>query len=397
MRVAYALGRLATLAIAAVVSCSSDPASQGAGGGPSGGGTSAGSGGTAGASGGGSGGVAGSAGSGGAFPAAYSTQIFDRVRIESHADKENFQSATSELEFKDGPFERVMLVVDLDTTCYPFDSWLGPTPTNPPPDGENWPADCDAFDRNFEFTLDDPQLETDPPGIELARAITPFGGPLHFEIDITDVANGVGPGSHRLRTHISTWSDGAGTVSGSDGGWFVSAKIEATPGKAPRQVLAVIPLYNGSHGATMPPAVAFEVPAGTLSNRVEYRATGHGGVYPSPGCSQPGEEFCRRDHRVSADGSQFDRFVPWRSDCKDLCTRATYGSLEYCAENPCGAIQSVEAARAGWCPGSVSPPFTWERPEYNTPGSHSFSWSISPVADGGSWRISATYFAFGAE
>src|SRR5690606_33011124 len=220
---------------------------------------------------------------------------------------------------------------------------------------------------------------------------------LHFGIDITDVANGVGPGMHRLRTHISTWSDGAGVVSGSDGGWFVSAKIEATPGKAPRQVLAVIPLYNGSHGANMPPAATFQVPQGTVSNRVEYRATGHGGVYPSPGCTQPGEEFCRRDHRISADGTQFERFVPWRADCKELCTRATYGNLEYCAENPCGAIQSVEASRAGWCPGSVSPAFTWERPEFNVAGSHDFSWDISPVADGGSWRVSATYFAFGAE
>jgi hypothetical protein len=38
----------------------------------------------------------------------------------------------------------------------------------------------------------------------------------------------------------------------------------------------------------------------------------------------------------------------------------------------------------------------FERPELNVAGKHSFGWQITDVADGGSWRISATFFAFGA-
>jgi hypothetical protein len=28
-------------------------------------------------------------------------------------------------------------------------------------------------------------------------------------------------------------------------------------------------------------------------------------------------------------------------------------------------------------------------------GQHTFSWKFSNIADGGTWRLSATYFAFG--
>ncbi|MCA9632165.1 MAG: hypothetical protein KC766_31145 [Myxococcales bacterium] len=377
--------------------CSDDSESSSGNGGS---GATGAQGGTAGSTGGSAAGGAGggTAGTGG-NPNAFEIQAFDRERITSDSSQPNFQHVETEVDLQRGPFEKVTLIVDLESTCYPFETWLGPNPSNPPPAGQSWPADCDAFDRNFEFTLDEPENDGDPPAIELVRAITPFGGPMHLEVDITDVANGIAPGPHRLRSHISTWSDSEGKVSGSNGGWNVSAKIQVSPGAAPRNVLAVIPLYNGSHGAESPMPIDFQIPEGTTSTRVEYRATGHGGVLPSPGCGQPGEEFCKRDHRFYADGTQFDRQQPWRDDCKDLCTRKTFstggGSLEYCAENPCGAIQSVEAPRANWCPGSVTPPIDFERPEYTAPGQHSFSWTITPVADGGSWRVSAMLFAFG--
>ncbi|MBN4050181.1 hypothetical protein JYT28_00335, partial [Desulfobulbus sp. AH-315-M07] len=93
---------------------------------------------------------------------------FDSVRIRSHALQDNFQEATAEIDLGEGPFASVQLTIDLDTTCFPFDKWQ----TNPPPPGQNFPADCDAFDRNFEWSLNDPLEAGDPPGIELVRAIT---------------------------------------------------------------------------------------------------------------------------------------------------------------------------------------------------------------------------------
>ncbi|WP_437679189.1 peptide-N-glycosidase F-related protein [Sorangium sp. So ce131] len=348
-------------------------------------------------------GAGGTGGAGGAAPAPsyadpYTIAAFERVRITSDSSQPNFQRADVDIDLHDGPFASVKLVVDLETTCYPFDTWQD----NPPPEGENWPADCDAFDRNFELSLDDPDdPAAAPPGIELVRAITPFGGPLHLEVDITDVANGLPAGKHRLRTVIPTWSDANGEVSGSNGGWNVSAVVEVVPGPAPRKVLAVIPLFNGSQTtADAPGPLAVEVPEGTVSSRLEYRVTGHGGGEMESGCIGPAEEFCKRSHVIRVDGAELETLLPWRTDCEKLCTLTHYGpeddGFDYCLENPCGATSSVRASRANWCPGSESPPLTWDADALRTPGSHTFGWEISKVAEGGAWRISAVYFAFGA-
>ena len=43
-----------------------------------------------------------------------------------------------------GAYAQATLIVDLASTCFPFESAAAP------PAGQNWPADCDAFDRNFD-------------------------------------------------------------------------------------------------------------------------------------------------------------------------------------------------------------------------------------------------------
>jgi hypothetical protein len=328
----------------------------------------------------------------------FSLPLFDRARISSNGDDPNFHNVIAPIDLTGGPYASATLVIDLDSTCYPFESWEN----NPPPAGHNWPADCDAFDRNYEWTLDDPEEEGNgqPPGIELVRAITPFGGPSHFEIDVTDVMNGVSQGSHRVRAHITTYSDGEGIVSGSNGGWFVSGRIDLVPGTAPRNVLAVVPIYNKSYGpADAPGAQRFTVPEGTVASRIEYRVTGHGGGNGGLGCVGPAEEFCDREHKLQLDGAEVAAFHPWRTDCATWCTITHYdngngGGFDYCLENPCGAIASVQAPRANWCPSQMTPPFVLE-PALGV-GEHTMSWQVSAIAEGGSWRTSATYFAFGA-
>jgi hypothetical protein len=367
--------------------CSSGESSGGASGGQAGNADAGGNG--------GSGGSAGADAGGGKAP--YSVDAFQAVRIQSDSQKPNFQRATTELDFGAGPFQKASLVVDLGTTCFPFETWK----TNPPPTGQNWPANCDAFDRNFEILLDPPKdPKLGPPALELMRAITPFGGPLHLEIDVTDVLN-ARPGKHPLDVTISTWSDGAGKVSGSDGGWNVTARFDLVPGKAPKNVLAVVALANDSVSSPTPIApIAFEVPAGTTSTRLEYRVTGHGGVSGASGCGlSPAEEFCLRTHALFVDESQFDSVQPWRDDCATLCTLVhqdgANGGFDYCKENPCGAISSVKAPRANWCPGSLTPPMTWDPPELKVTGPHSFRFQVEDIASGGSWRVSAALFAFG--
>lgn len=325
----------------------------------------------------------------------FDVHAFNNVRITSISSEPNFQKAETEIDWGDAPKAKVELTVDLTSTCYPFEKWQA----NPPPSGQNWPADCDAFDRNFEFILDPPQGPNDPPGIELVRSITPFGGPEHLVVDLTDIANGR-PGKHRLRTTITTWSDSAGKVSGSAGGWNVTADIHVEPGTAPRNVLAVVPLFNGSQATTGDSSlITFELPAGTVATQFEYRATGHGGGTADADCIGPAEEFCRRVHTLKFDGVAQAPFTPWRDDCQTLCTQATYtwpggGTMTYCLQNPCGAISSVKAPRANWCPGSMTPPFSYLE-AWRTPGPHTLQWNISKVASGGSWRLSAHVIAYG--
>ena len=311
-----------------------------------------------------------------------------RALIGSDASKPTFQKARSSVDLT-GTFQRVMLIVDLESPCFPFEKWKD----DPPPKGHNWPASCDAFDRNFETSLVDP-VNPSAPGLELVRAITPFGGPLHIEEDVTDVWNGI-EGPRDLSIHITTYSDGAGKVSGSNGSWFVSAKVEKTGGPPPREVLAVTPLFYGSVKSDASTcALPFDIPQGATKTQVFYRATGHGGqIEEGAECRQPADEFCQREQEIGFDAETKQKVTFWRKDCKSLCTVKHYiGNgldLDYCEENPCGAQASVRASRANWCPGSITPPAEYA-PTSGAPGPHTFHFGIAKIAKEGSWTVSAT-------
>ena len=292
------------------------------------------------------------------------------------------------------PFAKVTLIVDLESPCYPFDKWI----SDPPPQGQNWPAKCDAFDRTMGFVIDPAATPDDPPGFEALRSITPFGGPSHIEEDITDWAN-ARPGAHSLRSYINSWPDGAGKVSGSAGGWSLTVRLDVVPGEPPRRVLAAIPLFAGDVGADTPaPKIGFTLPEGTVKTGFSYRVSGHGGADdPSVDCIGPAEEFCKREHTVLLDGVELFKGKAWRSDCTDFCTLAkgfaNNPDQSYCMENPCGAIQSVNAPRANWCPSAVVHPY--EGATALAAGDHEFSFVIDNMYPGGSWTVSAVMYAYG--
>jgi hypothetical protein len=321
--------------------------------------------------------------------------LLDAIHISSDAQAEHFQRATVPLDLGSETVARATLFVELESPCFPFDKWTRESI----PAGHKWPEKCDAFDRGFELSLDEPEPESGgPPALELGRAITPFGGPLSLEFDVTDLVNGAS-GAHSLSVKIGTWPDPAGLVSGAKGEWIVSAWLHRELGTPPRRVLAVIPLSYGSESLASAAPIAFEVPEGASAGRIDYRVTGHGGAMAGANCIGPAEEFCRRTHTLFVDQQAVDELVPWRSNCASLCTVEHYESallsgLDYCAENPCGAIASVRASRANWCPGSLVSTYTLDTPALATPGPHEFSWAIDQVAEGGSWLLSATYYAF---
>jgi hypothetical protein len=329
-------------------------------------------------------------------PAAYSLTIIDGSRITSTQGDPGFQKATGLVVLHDAPFAVVTLVFDLSSTCFPFENWKA----DRPPAGQNWPADCDAFDRNLEITLRDPNAAAGAPALELVPAITPFGGPMHIEQDVTDIFNAITT-SRALDIGIPTASDGAGKVSGSNGGWNVSARLDVSPGAAPRKVLGAIALFSSAVSSADGPITApFILPSGTTHARIEYAPTGHGqGTAMDPSCIGPADEFCRRTHVLSIDGNALSTVTPWRSDCANGCTLAQRpsgsGSFQYCRENPCGDPASVRAPRANWCPGSVTPPLVYEPDALKQPGAHSFAFEIRSIGQGGSWVVGAKVFAYG--
>ena len=304
------------------------------------------------------------------------------------------QHKDAEFDLGAGSFTNVVLIVDLESPCYPFEKWK----TDPPPQGQNWPAKCDAFDRTMGFVVDPPDVPEDPPVFEALRSITPFGGPSHIEEDITDWAN-AHPGVHTIRSYINSWPDGAGKVSGSEGGWWLTVKLDVVPGKPPREVLAAVPLYAGEVSVdNPPPPVSFTLPEGTTKTAFSYRVSGHGGASdPSVDCIGPAEEFCKREHTVRMDGVELFKGNAWRDDCTDFCTVvkgfANNPNQSYCMENPCGAIQSVNAPRANWCPSAVVHPF--EGPTKLAAGEHEFTFEIANMYPGGNWTVSAIIYAYG--
>lgn len=324
----------------------------------------------------------------------YTTTLFDHARIGSNLIQANYQTVETSVHLASAPFASVKLVVDLESPCFPFDKWK----TNKPPFGQNWPADCDAFDRTFEMTLADPASPTTP-RFDVVHAITPFGGPLHVEQDVTDLFNAV-KGDRTFGVSVTTNADLLGKVSGSAGSWIASAHLEVTPGAAPRTVLAAIPLFFGEvKDSKLQPDVLFTLPPGTTASVLEYRVTGHGGVSAfATGCSGPADEFCMRTHYLRLDGRELKTLSPWRDDCSSLCTMVTGDKASpfgaYCKENPCGSPESVRAPRANWCPGSVTPAFQVTLDA--APGQHAFFFGIDGIAPGAMWLTSAVVYAYGA-
>lgn len=313
----------------------------------------------------------------------YRVVAFAGTPISSLSEHPNFQRARAKVDLGSGPFERATLVVELESPCYPFSKWKE---AGAIPSGHRWPAICDAFDRTFSFHFL-PRAQGQP-ALELVRAITPFGGPMTFEVDVTDVANGL-PGAHELEAFIGTWPDPAGQVSGARGAWFLSARFDLVPGEAPREVLAVVPLFSENwDGASAQRVFAYEleIPEGASQARIEYRATGHG----------PVEEFSRRTHRIHAGQETIFEGDPWVA-CEDNCDVVEDdpdAPFAYCAQNPCADHRSARAPRANWCPGQLVPPIVIDDPLLLRAGAQTLAWRLDSIAGDGLWTSSATYFAF---
>lgn len=55
----------------------------------------------------------------------------------------------------------------------------------------------------------------------------------------------------------------------------------------------------------------------------------------------------------------------------------------------------MRASRANWCPGRVTPPYLLQGLAIDAPGAHDLSFRVPELAEGGSWKVSATFVAYG--
>src|SRR5688572_3314262 len=101
-------------------------------------------------------------------------EVLSQVTISSDPEAEHHQLAEGEVDFGSVEVERATVRVVLESPCFPFEGWQ----KLEIPNGHRWPLLCDAFDRGLSLTLDGGDGEGDAPGLELLRAVTPFGGPL---------------------------------------------------------------------------------------------------------------------------------------------------------------------------------------------------------------------------
>jgi peptide-N-glycosidase F-like protein len=278
-------------------------------------------------------------------------------------------------------------VVDLDSTCFPF-----------PPAGSDLLAECEVWTRVFRFIVDG---DGPSPGLEVVRAMTPYGGDWHFEADMTNLVNAL-QGPHLLEVYIGTLSS-AGGGAGSKAGWNLTARLDLMKGEPRKKVLAAIPLFYADNytSESGEPSTTFVVPQGTTEAFIEYRVTGHGiGEDTTGECFGGAEEFCQRLHTVFVDGNPIGQFTPWRAE-GGPCTLIDYegqnpaAPTQICCQNPTGVVFSVTVPRSNWAPGTVTPPIVVTSSELLAPGQHTFSYRIDHVAPGfGYWNVSATYFAF---
>lgn len=297
-----------------------------------------------------------------------------------------------------GPFSAVSLELSLGTTCFPFEGWAD----NPPPPGHEWPEDCDAVSRVVRVIVDPPQTERDPPGIEVLRAHTPYGGPQELQADMTDLANaGSGSSPRRISIQLPVQPDPTGQRTGRAASWAVTLRVRAQRGAPPRPVLAVLPLADSSlTSSTATLAFSFSVPEGATRTRLELRATGEGEGLETAGCVGPSEAHCRREQQVELDGITSTLEV-WTPSCASVCSLRHFGGVfdgfDYCRENPTGPLDEVRAARAGWCPSMLTPPVSLEATDPLPPGIHTIRHTIRRIAPGGSWPVSWVLVLYGPE
>jgi hypothetical protein len=207
--------------------------------------------------------------------------------------------------------------------------------------------------------------------IELARFITPYAGSVNNSwsrtvyFDVTDY-RGILTDSTEVQAHYGGWQDG----------FTITLDFIFIEGMPPRNVLEIIPLYDGAfnYGTTnsienyLVP-VTVTPPAGTQGAALHFTPTGHG-FNNNEDCA----EFCPKEYYIKADGVQVDDGLIWKDDCGWNPMFPQSGTWLY--------------DRANWCPGDKGRRFEHDlTPFLNLSQSFSLDIDMQPYTWNGSGGV----------
>ena len=235
------------------------------------------------------------------------------------------------------------------------------------------------------------------PAIELLRFMTPFGighfsdtarvrPPIYvpqweksvtWDADITPLLSAL-EGEVWLGCYIDTWTKEGFSITveltfdESDIAGDLVKKQQVLPLCNTVRYVHPQRAYAAFHDG--PLDVPFNLPDSAKDVQLHYITTGHGG-------HEGGDEFVRKENRISLDDSLVKAFTPWRDDCASFRRfNPTSGvwrvkTKDYHGKPEEQSLASSDLSRSGWCPGSMADPVVMELHDLG-PGEHVLSIAI---------------------
>lgn len=195
---------------------------------------------------------------------------------------------------------------------------------------------CDDWDRWAFIDVKAP----DGNWIQLIRYITPYGVGCDHELNVTDYRSLL-QGEVEMRVFIDTWGTG---------GWKLSLDMSYTAGNPQYAYSDVIEIWDDTYSFGDPsnlqpvPSFNIEIPQQVQESHLRVSTTGHNWGGNNTGNAA---EFFNATHYLDIDGTQAFSQHLW-----NLCNPNPDGCT--------GQMGTWQYNRAGWCPGAISPPDTYD-------------------------------------